>query len=86
MTYTLVTNRHRQEWTFEHSTLEEAVQNALDTLESDEAWPVRILEDATVIWEESGPLLTRVSLEELKERIAGKSPLTRSDLAHFGDE
>lgn len=46
-------------------TLAEAIRSAAVDLEIGEAWPVRITSGDLVIWEQSGPLTTRGTLESL---------------------
>lgn len=46
-------------------TLEDAVRSAWADLWTDQAWPGRILDGEKVVWEQSGPLKTSGSLEQL---------------------
>ena len=53
---------------FPHDTLKEAIEDAILTINHDEAWPVKITKGLDhSLWEQSGPMETRDSLRSFAE-------------------
>ena len=50
-------------------TLEEAVKEAIETLDAECAWPDRIEDNGEIVWRQSGPFGTRDNLEQLLSRL-----------------
>lgn len=68
-TYTYESSFHHAPHKEGNLALEEAIRMALVEFELGTTWPARIVgEDGLVIWEQSGPLATRSSLEGLAEK------------------
>jgi hypothetical protein len=61
-------SRHNRRDYFPHDTLKEAIEDAILTINHDEAWPVKITKGLDEsLWEQSGPWGTRDSLKSFAE-------------------
>lgn len=68
MEYTYEASHYHTPHKFKYDDLAEAIRSAAVDLELGEAWPKRIIgPDGSVIWEQSGPLKTRDTLEKLAQ-------------------
>ena len=51
----LFVDRYHISTVFEHETFQEAAEDAIDQLNSDMSYPVKIMENDKVLWEDNGP-------------------------------
>ena len=70
MTIKYIARRHYSDFVFEHDTLRSAVDDAINELEYDEAYPNRILdENDKIIWQSISPFVDRNNLIILRNEI-----------------
>lgn len=61
--YVYVSHRYHQPHEWEHETIQEAIKDAIASMNGDEDWPVEIRNGSEVLWHCGGPTDTRDSLK-----------------------